>query len=127
MTGFIFGGNAMGVERARPPFGGQSFGTYFLSRRLGLEVVTWGPIAEDWVEQPPATAASHALSMMRGGDILLLHDGMEMEPGVAPPNIDRVRVAELILEGMSQRGLIPTTVGGLLEVGGARLSPWFRY
>ena len=64
---------------------------------------------------------------MRGGDILLLHDGMEMEPGVAPPKIDRVRVAELVIDGMRQRGLTPTTVGGLLERAGPRLSPWFRY
>jgi peptidoglycan/xylan/chitin deacetylase (PgdA/CDA1 family) len=111
----------------RPPFGGQSFGTYFLARRMGLEIVTWGPHAEDWVEQPPASSADRALSNMRGGDILLLHDGMEMEPGVPPPNLDRVRVAELVLDGMKERGLIPTSVGGLLEHGQPRLSPWFRH
>ncbi|WP_394764438.1 polysaccharide deacetylase family protein [Phenylobacterium sp.] len=111
----------------RPPFGGQSFGTYFVARRLGLDVVTWGPHAEDWVEQPPADAAARALNTMRGGDILLLHDGMEMAAGELAPKLDRVRVTELVLDGMADRGLIPTTVGDLVSRGQPRMSPWFRY
>jgi peptidoglycan/xylan/chitin deacetylase (PgdA/CDA1 family) len=111
----------------RPPYGGQSFSTYFMARSLGLEIVTWGPYAEDWVEQPPAEAAARALSNMRSGDILLLHDGMEMPPGEAAPTFDRVRMVELILDGMEKAGFVPSTVGALVDSGRPRLSPWFRH
>jgi peptidoglycan/xylan/chitin deacetylase (PgdA/CDA1 family) len=110
----------------RPPFGAQSFATYRLARAEGLQVVTWGPIAEDWVEQPPARAADRALSEMKGGEILLLHDGVEMPDGEAPPTFDRVKMVELMLDGMATRKLVPTSVGGMVDASGARLSPWFR-
>src|SRR6185312_6249963 len=115
------------VEFFRPPFGGQSLATFFLARSLGLQVVSWGPHAEDWVEQPPALAASRALEGLGGGEILLLHDGLEMAEGEQAPTFDRVRMVELILDGMAQRGLAPTTVGGLIRDAKPRLSPWFRY
>jgi peptidoglycan/xylan/chitin deacetylase (PgdA/CDA1 family) len=115
------------VRFFRPPFGGQSLATYRLARSLGLEVVTWGPIAEDWVEQPPAAAAARALSNMEAGDILLLHDGLEVPEGDPVPRFDRVRMVELILDGMEKMRLAPTTVGALVASGKPRLSPWFRY
>jgi peptidoglycan/xylan/chitin deacetylase (PgdA/CDA1 family) len=111
----------------RPPFGGQSLATYFMARSLGLEIVSWGPYAEDWVEQSPAEAAARALSNMQGGDILLLHDGLEMPPGDVPPTFDRVRMVELILEGMAKAGHVATSVGALVDDGRPRLSPWFRH
>jgi peptidoglycan/xylan/chitin deacetylase (PgdA/CDA1 family) len=111
----------------RPPFGGQSLATYFMARSLGLEIVSWGPAAQDWVEQSPAEAAARALSNMGGGDILLLHDGMEMPPGEVPPTFDRVRMVELLLDGMDKAALAPTTVGELVDSGRPRLSPWFRH
>jgi peptidoglycan/xylan/chitin deacetylase (PgdA/CDA1 family) len=110
----------------RPPFGAQSLATYRLARAKGLQVVTWGPIAEDWVEQPPARAADRALSEMKPGEILLLHDGVEMPDGEAPPTFDRVKMVELMLDGMAARKLVPTSVGGMVDASGARLSPWFR-
>jgi peptidoglycan/xylan/chitin deacetylase (PgdA/CDA1 family) len=110
----------------RPPFGAQNLAIYRLARSKGMQVVTWGPIAEDWVEQPPARAADRALSEMKGGEILLLHDGVEMPEGEAPPTFDRVKMVELMLDGMAARKLVPTSVGGMVDASGARLSPWFR-
>jgi len=111
----------------RPPFGGQSLSTYLLARSLGLSVVTWGPHAEDWIQQPSTAAAGRALASMRGGDILLLHDGLETPPGEIAPVLDRIEIVRLILDGMAERGLRPTTVGALLADAKPRLSPWFRY
>ncbi len=110
----------------RPPFGAQNLSTYLVARRLGLDVVCWGVIAEDWVEQPPSEAANRALCDVCGGDVILLHDGLEVPEGEIAPRFDRVRMVEHLLDGLEQRALKPTTVGGLIEAGGARRAAWFR-
>lgn len=114
------------IRYFRPPFGAQSLSTYFLARSLSLDVVSWGPYAEDWVEQEPEQAAARGLRDLNGGDILLLHDGLEIPEGDVAPTFDRVRMVELLLEGLTERGLGATTVGGLLASGRPRLSAWFR-
>lgn len=114
------------VRFFRPPFGSQSLQTYMMARREGLEVVSWGPYAEDWAEQAPETAAHKVLGPVKGGDIVLLHDGLEKPEGEAVPTFDRVKMVEIILDGLAQRSLGATTVGGLLASSGPRLSAWFR-
>jgi peptidoglycan/xylan/chitin deacetylase (PgdA/CDA1 family) len=114
------------VRLFRPPFGAQSLGTYLAARMCGLDVVVWGPYAEDWIEGTPEASASRALATVKGGDILLLHDGLEMPAGETPPRFDRVRSVELILDGMVARGLQPTSVSQLLAADGTRRTAWFR-
>jgi peptidoglycan/xylan/chitin deacetylase (PgdA/CDA1 family) len=114
------------VTLFRPPFGSQSLATYFVARSLGLDVVVWGPYAEDWLERPAADAARKALDGSRGGDILLLHDGLEVPDGEIPPTFDRVEMVRLILDGLAARGLRAVTVGALIADAGARRTAWFR-
>ncbi|TAJ70623.1 MAG: polysaccharide deacetylase family protein [Phenylobacterium sp.] len=114
------------VRFFRPPFGSQSLSTYMMARFEGLEVVSWGPYAEDWAEQAPETAAGKVLGPVKGGDIVLMHDGLEKPEGEALPTFDRVRMVELILDGLAARNLAPGAVGDLLADGGPRLSAWFR-
>lgn len=110
----------------RPPFGSQSLATFFLAKSLGLEIVTWGPYGEDWVEQQPEDVAVKAMRNMRGGEILLLHDAVELPDGEFPPTFDRVRMVELVLDALEDAALVPGTVGALVNADGARLSVWFR-
>lgn len=114
------------VRFFRPPFGSQSIFTYLIARAEGLEVVSWGPYAEDWAEQMPEAAADKVLGPVKGGDIVLLHDGLEKPAGEPMPTFDRVRMVEMILDGLAQRNLSATTVGGLVAANGPRLSAWFR-
>lgn len=114
------------VRYFRPPFGSQNLATYFLARSIGLEVVAWRAYAEDWLEQEPAFAAARGLRDLNGGDVLLLHDGLETPEGEPLPVFDRVRMVELLLDGMADRGLTATTVGALLSTGKPRLVTWFR-
>jgi len=114
------------VRLFRPPFGAQSLATYVTARSCGLDVVVWGPHAEDWVQDAPEVVAARGLERMVGGDVLLLHDGVETPAGQVPPTFDRVRAVELILDGMTARGLSPTTVGELTARGSARRTAWFR-
>ena len=114
------------VRFFRPPFGAQSIATYLVARICGLDVVVWGPYAEDWVQGSPEAVAARGLQNLKGGDVLLLHDGLVVPAGEATPTFDRVRAFALILAGMSARGLTPTTVGELIASGSARRTAWFR-
>lgn len=114
------------VRLFRPPYGAQSIATFFVARSLGLQIVVWGPIAEDWVEQTPAEAADRAVGTSKGGDIVLLHDGLEIPEGEVAPRFDRVEMVRLILDGLAARGLRAIPVGSLIESAGAHRTAWFR-
>jgi peptidoglycan/xylan/chitin deacetylase (PgdA/CDA1 family) len=59
----------------RPPFGFRSpLLNGVVERRHGAGVVMWSRLAYDWKPQPTARVINH-LHRVRGGDIVLLHDG----------------------------------------------------
>jgi len=110
------------VRWFRPPFGAQSVPIYLALRRAGLQVVVWGPVAEDWIDGTPAEVASRAIPDLRPGCILLLHDGLAVPPGEIPPTFDRVAAFRLILEA----AVGPTSVGDLVTRGRTMRTAWFR-
>jgi len=59
----------------RPPFGGRRPATLRIARELGLETVMWNVTGYDWNAPPAATIERKVERQMRGGDIILLHDG----------------------------------------------------
>jgi peptidoglycan/xylan/chitin deacetylase (PgdA/CDA1 family) len=59
----------------RPPFGGRRPATLRIARELGLQPVMWNVTGYDW-NAPPATVIENKVArQMRGGDVILLHDG----------------------------------------------------
>lgn len=114
------------VRHFRPPFGAQSLGTFAIARRLKFDVVGWGPYAEDWVEQSPESASDKALKNVAVGDIMLLHDDLEMPEGEQPPTFDRIRMVELVLAGLADRGIQAMNLNSLISCGSKRKTPWFR-
>jgi peptidoglycan/xylan/chitin deacetylase (PgdA/CDA1 family) len=114
------------VRYFRPPFGAQSLASYLAARASGLDVVVWGPHAEDWVQAEPEAVAARGLERVHSGAVLLLHDGVVTPRGEPIPTFDRVRAFDLILEGLAVRGLTPTTVGELLANAPTRRTAWFR-
>lgn len=59
----------------RPPFGGRRPATLRIARELGLEPIMWNVTGYDW-NAPPGTVIEKKVSrQMRGGDVILLHDG----------------------------------------------------
>lgn len=114
------------VEYFRPPFGAQSLGTLAVARMLKFDIVAWGPYAEDWVEQSPQSARDRALGSISSGDIVLLHDGLEMPAGESPPTFDRVAMVDLILSGLAKLEMQAVSVDRLVSYGPAIKTPWFR-
>jgi peptidoglycan/xylan/chitin deacetylase (PgdA/CDA1 family) len=59
----------------RPPFGGRRPATLRIARELGLVPIMWNVTGYDWNAPPAATIEQKVASQMRGGDVVLLHDG----------------------------------------------------
>lgn len=114
------------IRLFRPPYGAQSLVSFVAARSLGFEIVAWGPYAEDWIDQTAEASAAKVLGGIKGGDIALFHDGLELADGTPAPKLDRVRVVELVLDGLAERSLGATTVGRLLAEHGTRRTAWFR-
>jgi peptidoglycan-N-acetylglucosamine deacetylase len=59
----------------RPPFGGRRPATLRVARELGLETVMWNVTGYDWNAPPASEIEKKVVRQMRGGDVILLHDG----------------------------------------------------
>jgi peptidoglycan-N-acetylglucosamine deacetylase len=59
----------------RPPFGGRRPSTLRIARALGLEPVMWSVTGWDWEEKPAEFVERKVVSQVRGGNVILLHDG----------------------------------------------------
>jgi len=65
----------------RPPFGGRRPGTLKAIRDLGLEPVMWNVTCYDWKPTSADKVVAHAQRQIRGGDVILMHDGDQRAMG----------------------------------------------
>jgi peptidoglycan/xylan/chitin deacetylase (PgdA/CDA1 family) len=59
----------------RPPFGGRRPATLRIVRSLGLEPVMWNVTGWDWKGKAAEYVEHKVHEQIRGGDVVLLHDG----------------------------------------------------
>jgi peptidoglycan-N-acetylglucosamine deacetylase len=65
----------------RPPYGGRRPGTLSAVRALGLEPVMWTVTCYDWKPNSADKVVAHAQRQVRGGDVILMHDGDQKAMG----------------------------------------------
>jgi peptidoglycan-N-acetylglucosamine deacetylase len=65
----------------RPPFGARRPSTLRIARALGLEPVMWNVTGWDWSAPPCAVIERRVAKQIRGGDVILLHDGGHLTMG----------------------------------------------
>ena len=65
----------------RPPFGGRRPATLRIARALGLQPVMWNVTGYDWNGPPAETIETKVARQIRGGDVVLLHDGGHKQMG----------------------------------------------
>lgn len=65
----------------RPPFGGRRPAVLRIARELGLEPIMWNVTGYDWNAPPAAQIEAKVASRIRGGDVILLHDGGHKQIG----------------------------------------------
>ncbi|HSN18256.1 MAG TPA: polysaccharide deacetylase family protein [Gammaproteobacteria bacterium] len=94
----------------RPPVGMKTGDQARAVGALGLKVIAWSVHSRDTVDPDPVSMARRVLRHIRGGDIVLLHDG-DRVPGRRQSCAEAVR---LILEGLHAKGLRAVTVPELL-------------
>jgi peptidoglycan-N-acetylglucosamine deacetylase len=59
----------------RPPFGGRRPAVIRVARELGLQTIMWNITGYDWSAPPAAEIERKISGRIRGGDVILLHDG----------------------------------------------------
>ncbi len=59
----------------RPPFGGRRPDVLRTARRKGYIPVMWSVTAYDWKPYPPEKIEANVVRRVRGGEVILLHDG----------------------------------------------------
>ncbi len=59
----------------RPPFGGRRPAVLRIARELGLEPVMWNVTGYDWKAPSAEVIEKKVARQIRGGDVILLHDG----------------------------------------------------
>lgn len=94
----------------RPPVGMKTGDQARAIGALGLQVIAWSVHSRDTIDPDPRSMARRVLKGIRGGDIVLLHDG-DRVPGRRRSCPEAVR---LILEGLREKGLRAVTVPELL-------------
>jgi peptidoglycan-N-acetylglucosamine deacetylase len=66
----------------RPPFGGRRPAVLRIARQLGLEPIMWNVTGYDWNAPSVEHIERKVTGKVRGGDVILLHDGGHRSFGV---------------------------------------------
>ena len=113
-------GDAIGEHSKlfRPPFGGRRPATLQIARSLGLETVMWNVTGYDWNAPPAAVIERKLARQMRGGDVILLHDGGHRAMGA--DRAQTVMATENLIQRYSDQGCEFVTVE---EMGAVRRQP----
>jgi peptidoglycan-N-acetylglucosamine deacetylase len=86
----------------RPPFGGRRPGTFQIARSLGLEPVMWSITGFDWNVPRAERIVERVSARIRGGDVILLHDGSHLAMG--GDRAQTVIATEQLLERWKSKG-----------------------
>jgi len=78
----IFDVTGVEAELFRPPFGGRRPASLRIARACGLQTVMWNVTCYDWKAESADEIVKHAERQIRGGNVILLHDGEYHRIGV---------------------------------------------
>ena len=67
------------INLFRPPFGGRRPAVLRIARELGLKPVMWNVTGYDWTAPPAAVIEQKVSKQIRGGNVILLHDGGHLQ------------------------------------------------
>ena len=107
--------DATGIETNlfRPPFGARRPATLRTLRSLGLQPIQWSVTCYDWSAKSADKIVAHAERQIRGGDVILLHDGGHR--GMGADRSRTVEASERILTRYLGEGYRFVTVPEMME------------
>ena len=103
----------------RPPFGGRLPHTLRVARSLGLEPIMWNVTSWDWGTPPAAKIVQTCSRQIRGGNVILMHDGSHVAMGA--DRWQTVMATHLLIERWKAEGYefvtVPEMMAGAAVVG----------
>jgi len=97
----------------RPPYGGRRPGTLQTVRALGLEPVMWNVTCYDWKPTSSEKVFAHAQRQIRGGDVLLMHDGDQR--GMGADRGHTVEATERVVQHCKSQGYQFVTIPEMMK------------
>jgi len=104
----------MQVTLFRPPFGGRRPAVLRIARELGLAPVMWNITGYDWNAPPAAEIEKTVSARIRGGNVILLHDGGHKQMGA--DRSQTVKATDRLIERYKQAGYEFKTIPQMLEL-----------
>jgi peptidoglycan/xylan/chitin deacetylase (PgdA/CDA1 family) len=101
----------------RPPFGGRRPGTFSVVREYGMVPVMWRVSCSDWSARSHESIVERAVSQIKGGDVILLHDGGHLRMGTDRSH--SVRATDEIVRRYQGEGYKFVTVPEMMAGGSA--------
>jgi peptidoglycan/xylan/chitin deacetylase (PgdA/CDA1 family) len=92
-----------GKKLFRPPFGARRPGALQIVRQMGYLPIMWSVWCFDWRQTTTAKIEQHAVKGIRGGDVILLHDGGHLAVGA--DRAHTVEATDRILRRYKQQGM----------------------
>lgn len=97
----------------RPPWGARRPGVFRLARQLGLEPVMWSVTGYDWSAPSAAYIEKKVTARVRGGDVILLHDGGHKAFGTDRSNT--VKAVDALVTRYTSEGYELVTVPAMMN------------
>jgi peptidoglycan/xylan/chitin deacetylase (PgdA/CDA1 family) len=97
----------------RPPFGGRRPASLRVARALGMEPIMWNVTGYDWKAPSPEYIEQKIANRLRGGSVILLHDGGHERMGV--DRSKTVVATERVIERCKTEGYEFVTVLEMME------------
>jgi peptidoglycan/xylan/chitin deacetylase (PgdA/CDA1 family) len=97
----------------RPPFGGRHPMVLRIARELGLEPIMWSITGYDWSAPPAADIERRVAKQIRGGEVILFHDGGHRQMGA--DRSQTVLATDHLIQRQRSAGYEFTTIPAMLE------------
>jgi peptidoglycan-N-acetylglucosamine deacetylase len=101
----------------RPPFGGRRPGTLRIARSLGLVPVMWTISGEDWKGHAADEIKHRIHRQIRGGDVILLHDGSHT--GLGADRSQTILATDLLIAEAKSEGFEFVTIPEMMNTSAA--------
>lgn len=98
----------------RPPFGGRRPAVLRTARELGLEPVMWNVTGYDWSAPPAPVIERKVVKQIRGGDVILLHDGGHKNMGA--DRLQTVLATDSVITRYQAEGYDFVTISKMMAV-----------
>jgi peptidoglycan/xylan/chitin deacetylase (PgdA/CDA1 family) len=95
----------------RPPYGARRPGVLREIRMRGFLPVMWSVAGQDWKTQSPAAIEENVCRTIRGGEVILLHDG---SPDPSEDRLGTVEATNRLIPRLQHEGYTFVTVGEMV-------------